>query len=92
MMFDIVVTKGFKKDYYKVERQGIDLDIVNNVIFMIANDEILPPRYMNHRLVGRLAGFEECHIRPDLLLVYHKDRKTHELFLSRLGSHSEIFY
>jgi len=50
----------------------------------------LEPQYRDHDLSGNWAGYRDCHIKPDLLLIYRKpDPDT--LQLARLGSHSELF-
>jgi len=50
----------------------------------------LEPRHRDHDLTGDWAGYRECHIKPDLLLIYRKpDSET--LWLARLGSHGELF-
>jgi mRNA interferase YafQ len=56
----------------------------------LANDDSLEPRRRDHDLSGDWQGYRECHIKPDLLLIYKKsDAAT--LRLARLGSHSELF-
>ncbi|MFG7405636.1 type II toxin-antitoxin system YafQ family toxin [Klebsiella pneumoniae] len=56
----------------------------------LATDQPLDVRYRDHDLSGDWAGYRECHIKPDLLLIYRKsDADT--LRLARLGSHSELF-
>ena len=60
------------------------------VVATIANDIPLPERYKDHPLHGNFEGSRECHIRPDLLLVYTLEGDE-LLRLERLGSHSEIF-
>jgi mRNA interferase YafQ len=56
----------------------------------LANDDPLEPRHRDHDLSGDWQGYRECHIKPDLLLIYRKtDMET--LRLARLGSHSELF-
>ena len=60
------------------------------VLEALAADRPLPPERRDHRLVGPWSGYRECHLRPDLLLVYAKpDPST--LDLVRLGTHSELF-
>ncbi len=57
---------------------------------MLADDEPLPALLYDHALSGDWADFRDCHIRPDLVLVYKKpDDDT--LDLARLGPHSELF-
>ena len=59
------------------------------VIDMLVMDEVLPPNLSDHSLTGEWRGYRDCHIKPDLVLIY---RKTEEaLVLARIGSHSELF-
>ena len=51
---------------------------------------LLPPKYRDHQLHGDHEGSKECHIRPDLILVY-KYEGDYLLILDMLGTHSEIF-
>ncbi len=53
-------------------------------------DQMLPTHYRDHALSGDWNGFRECHIKPDLLLIYKKPDEEF-LQLARLGSHSELF-
>jgi len=60
------------------------------VISSLAMDMQLPAKYRDHALTGNYTGHRECHLKPDLLLIYKKpDART--LRLVRLGSHSELF-
>jgi len=83
----------FKRDY-KRETKGkhratLDVDLVS-VLNALATDQLLASRQRDHDLSGQWAGYRECHIKPDLLLIYRKpDPAT--LQLARLGSHSELF-
>lgn len=83
----------FKRDY-KRETKGryratLDDDL-KRILFALATDQPLDARYRDHDLSGDWAGYRECHIKPDLLLIYRKsDADT--LRLARLGSHSELF-
>ena len=67
------------------------------ILASLAQDKPLPAKYRDHALTGDWAGRRECHIKPDLLLVYLKvdgvefEDTIGELRLVRLGSHSEIF-
>jgi mRNA interferase YafQ len=86
-------TNAFKRDYRRIKatprHRNIDTLLVA-VLELLIDDQLLPPGNRDHFLSGNWAGFRECHIRPDLLLVYdHPDPDT--LRLVRLGSHSELF-
>jgi mRNA interferase YafQ len=84
---------AFKRDY-KRESKGphratLEADLMP-VLVALANDQPLAPRYRDHDLSGDWNGYRECHIKPDLLLIYRKpDANT--LRLARLGSHGELF-
>ena len=84
---------AFKTDY-KREAKGrhrttLDADLVP-ALSALVTDDTLEPRYRDHELTGDWRGCRECHIKPDLLLIYQKpDAGT--LRLVRLGSHSELF-
>jgi mRNA interferase YafQ len=85
-------TTRFRRDY-KRERKGHHgkrLDsLLGEVVSMLAADRPLPRRCSDHPLTGEWKDFRDCHIRPDLVLIYRKpDADT--LQLVRLGSHSEL--
>lgn len=83
----------FKRDY-KREAKGphrTTLDHELRLILMaLATDQPLDAKYRDHDLSGDWAGYRECHIKPDLLLI-HRKSDTDTLRLARLGSHSEHF-
>jgi mRNA interferase YafQ len=85
-------TSKFKRDY-KREARGrrratLDASLAA-VLLPLANDEQLAERYRDHPLTGDWSGFRDCHVKPDLVLIYEKpDDET--LRLVRLGSHSEL--
>lgn len=72
-----------------MHRATLDADLMP-VLMALLNDQPLAPRYRDHELIGDWVGYRECHVKPDLLLIYKKpDAET--LRLARLGSHSELF-
>ena len=83
----------FKKSLRKARKQGKDLDLLNKLIKLLANDEVIPIKYKDHALKGKEADFRELHIQKDWMLVYKKtDKGELILILQRLGSHSEFGY
>ena len=88
-MYEIFRTSSFKKDYKKLSTQ--DKDIVKEVVTILANGEELAQEYKDHKLIGNYLGCRECHLRPDLLLIYRIDNNILELALTRVGSHSKLF-
>lgn len=82
-------SKDFDRDFRKVDLS----DELLEVLSCLANDLPLNPKYKDHALTGNWKDYRECHIKPDLLLVYRKDNDngTDILKLARLSSHSNIF-
>jgi mRNA interferase YafQ len=82
----------FKRDF-KREAKGRHRDTLARefvaVISALANDEPLLERYRDHALIGDWSDHRDCHIRPDLILIYRKP-DAERLQLVRLGSHAEL--
>jgi mRNA interferase YafQ len=77
----------FKRDFKK--HGDINASLID-VLYKLMNDEELPEKYHDHALSGDWFGYRECHVKPDLLLIYKKhDDKV--LRLARLGSHGGLF-
>jgi mRNA interferase YafQ len=82
----------FKRDYRREKsgQHGKRLDaLLSEVVNLLAADMPLPHRNFDHALSGEWRDFRDCHIRPDLVLIYRKPNDT-TLQLVRLGSHSEL--
>ena len=88
-MYKIFRTNSFKKDYKKLTSK--EKDELKKVIIILSNGEELEEKYKDHKLIGNYLGCRECHIRPDLLLIYRIDDDILELALVRVGSHSKLF-
>jgi mRNA interferase YafQ len=86
-------TTAFKRDRKREKRgphgQQLD-DLIDGVATPLANDQALPEARRDHPLTGPWEGHRDCHLRPDLLLIYRKPDK-HTLQLVRLGTHHELF-
>ena len=89
MKFEIIYAKAFKKAFKKLNKT--DKEKVGEILARLANDEVLDPKYNDHALSGNLKGCRDCHIKPDLVLIYAKNKEVLELIALRLGSHSEVF-
>jgi len=57
---------------------------------LLAENKPLPENYRDHALIGNWKGYRECHLKPDLLLIYRSE-ESDVLKIARLGSHSELF-
>jgi mRNA interferase YafQ len=92
-MREIRHTTQFKRDYKREKkgRHGKTLDqLLMEAVDLLAADRPLPPRNADHALSGVWADFRDCHLKPDLVMIYRKKGET-TLELVRLGSHSELF-
>ena len=91
-MRTIKYTTRFNRDYKreKSSRHGKKLDVLlMEAVNMLAADTPVPRRYFDHPLAGEWNDYRDCHIRPDLILIYGK-RDDESLELVRLGSHSQL--
>ena len=91
MKYTIKPTNQFKKDFKKAQKQHRDLNILKNVVNMLADGEALPEKYRDHLLMGNYKGKHEWHLEPDWLLIYEYLDDELILFLTRTGSHSDLF-
>ena len=91
MKHTIKWTSRFKKEYKLLMKRGEDIQALDNVIRLLAEGVKLPPECRDHVLSGRYAGLHECHVHPDLLLIYDLDEGVLVLTLFRTGSHSDLF-
>lgn len=81
----------FKKDVKRIKKRGYNLKLLEDVIEMLSNQQELPAKYRDHNLSGDYAGCRECHITPDWLLVYEVHENELLLYLTRTGTHSDLF-
>ncbi len=66
-----------------------DIIEVGNVISTLQKGLILEVKYVDHSLSGNWNGFRDCHVKPDLVLIYRAHETT--LQLARIGSHNDVF-
>jgi mRNA interferase YafQ len=88
-MYEIFRTTSFKKDYKKLSKK--EKDLLKSVIQTLAEGNKLDKEFKDHKLIGDYVGCRECHVQPDLLLIYRIDNDILELALVRTGSHSKLF-
>ena len=88
-MLEIEYSKSFKKAFKKLNENGKKL--TKDIIWQLANNEELASKYKDHALIGSYKGFRECHVKPDLLLIYKKQNEILLLTCVEIGSHSELF-
>ena len=91
MKYEIKPSNQFKKDVKTAVKRGRDVSLLTEVIKKLADGETLDAKYRDHKLSGDHGDLRECHIQPDWLLIYEKDGKTLILYLTRTGTHSDLF-
>ncbi len=82
MLKSISYTSQFKKDLERAKKQKRKINILQDVINILVHEENLPYKFRDHKLIGNYKNRRECHIEPDLLLIYSVKDDT--LFLERL--------
>ena len=88
-MLKILREKNFKQDLKKFKNNQKLKDLITETILKIANEEKLDERYKNRLLRGGYLNCYDCHIKPDLILIYRINDDC--LKLVRIGSHSDLF-
>ena len=88
-MYEIFRTTSFKKDYKKLSNK--EKVLLKSVVKTLAEGKSLDEELKDHKLIGNYLGCRECHVQPDLLLIYRIDNDILELALVRVESHSKLF-
>jgi len=88
-MLDIFRTSQFKSDFKKLDNDA--KEVLKKVLHLLINEQVLEAKYKNHLLIGNYNGSMECHLKPDLLLIYTINSEINELQVIRIGSHARLF-
>ena len=93
-MLDLSYTTTFKKEFKKLQRNTLnfeDLKEFFEIIQKLQGKVALEEKYRDHSLSGNYKDRRDCHIKPDLVLIYKLDEENNKIVLERIGSHSELF-
>ena len=90
-MLEPTPTTRFKRDLKRFKHQNKIIHALNEVIRLLVQQKSLQQNHVDHPLGGSWKGSRECHVNPDVLLIYRVDVPQNKLFLERFGSHSELF-
>ncbi|MCD7956497.1 MAG: type II toxin-antitoxin system YafQ family toxin [Lachnospiraceae bacterium] len=88
-MIDVRYSTKFKKDMKTCQKRGYDITLIKTAISTLRIPSPLPEKNRDHALTGNYAGFHECHLLPDWLLIYQYSEQ--ELYLYRTGTHADLF-
>lgn len=90
-MYRVRPSVKFQKDLKWIYKRGYDISLLTEVIKKLANGEQLPMKNRDHQLSGEYSFCRECHITPDWLLIYEVHEDELILYLTRTGTHSDLF-
>ncbi|MBN2777581.1 MAG: type II toxin-antitoxin system YafQ family toxin [Bacteroidales bacterium] len=91
-MYSIEFTNKYLSDLKLARKRKLDESELNKVIeHLSSSDSPLAKKYSDHNLTGNYKGYRECHIKPDWLLIYNKEKQLKILKLYRTGTHSDLF-
>ncbi len=80
-----------KKDYKLCIRRGLDISLLDKLMYKLTHKIPLEATYKDHALIGNYKGTRECHIKPDWLLVYEIFENENIILFHRTGTHSDLF-
>jgi mRNA interferase YafQ len=90
-MLTLKPTPRFRRDVKKAQKRGLNIAKLDDVILTLLELRPLPPARRDHALDGDYAGYRECHIEPDWLLVYRVIDDELILVAYRTGTHADLF-
>ncbi len=92
MEYTVVYSKRFLKSLDRVKQwKGFKDERLRQVIRFLSCKEVLPVQYRDHALSGDMLGYRECHLAPDILLIYEIDNGVLTLTLINIGNHAQLF-
>ena len=89
--YTVKFTAQFKKDFKLTMKRGLKIELLEEVVAVLAMGEALPEKHKDHALNGNWVGHRECHVLPDWLLIYRVEDEVLVLILTRTGTHSDLF-
>ena len=90
-MYAVKPTTKFAKDLKRVEKREYKMDLLTEVLKNMAAGKKLEEKYQDHPLKGNYHGCRECHITPDWLLIYKIVKAKLLIYLTRTGTHSDLY-
>ena len=92
MRYTVHFSSRFKKSLKRIKQHpGFKRNRLKKAIQILSEGGDLPDNYRDHQLTGNLKKFRECHLAPDILLVYQIEERVLILTLVNVGNHSQLF-
>ena len=90
-MLEPIFKNSFVRDYKLALKRGKSRAKIERAIDLLCARTPLPPAFRDHPLKGKYAGYRDCHVEPDLILIYRVVESRLELVCLRLGTHADLF-
>ncbi|MVZ62749.1 type II toxin-antitoxin system YafQ family toxin [Sphingobacterium humi] len=93
--YKLTFSSKFKKDFKKHQYNPKEVSALMDILGLLTDGgaQAIPDKFKAHKLLGNYKGLWECHVLPDLLLIWdQEDVPFKEIHLIRLGTHSQLFY
>ncbi|MCL2451657.1 type II toxin-antitoxin system YafQ family toxin [Candidatus Saccharibacteria bacterium] len=89
--YAVVYTKRCEKQIKLAIKRGKKIEKLYDVVDLLRRGKKLPAKNHDHALTGEWAGFRDCHIEPDWVLIYCIVEEKLILELIQTGTHSDLF-
>jgi mRNA interferase YafQ len=90
-MYSISYTNRFNKDLKRCKKRGLDIQLIQKAVSLLASAGTLPAQYHPHKLINQKIETWECHIQPDWLMTWEQNDTELTLLFLQTGTHSDIF-
>ena len=91
MAYTVRISNRFKKQFRLCMKRGLDMELINEAMRLLAANGSLPAKYRPHKLSGKLQGVWECHIEPDWLMTWEQNDTQLTLLFLQTGTHADLF-
>ena len=91
MAYTVKISNRFRKQFCLCVKRGLDMNLINEAMRLLAANGSLPAQYRPHKLSGKFQGVWECHIQPDWLMTWEQNDMELTLLFLQTGTHSDLF-
>ena len=91
MAYTVKISNRFRKQFRLCVKRGLDMNLINEAMRLLAANGSLPAKYSPHKLSGKFQGVWECHIEPDWLMTWEQNDMELTLLFLQTGTHSDLF-
>ena len=91
MVYTVRISNRFKKQFRLCMKRGLNMELINEAMRLLAANGSLPAKYRPHKLSGKLQGVWECHIEPDWLMTWNQSDTELTLLFLQTGTHADLF-